>query len=56
MNLPNTTKDDKYRLIKEKKINTPLSELTRNQPEEVLKYMVYVKGLAFDEQPDYKML
>ena len=49
MNLPTQNKDDKYRMIKEKKIATPLSELTKNLPNEVLNYMVYVKGLAFDE-------
>jgi len=56
MNLPTSSKDDKYRMIKEKKMNTPLSELTRNLPAEILNYMIYVKGLGFDEQPNYKML
>ena len=45
--LPAKTKDEKYRKIKEKKVDTPLEELCAGFPEEMSVYMQYVRSLRF---------
>ncbi len=40
--------------IGEKKAQTPLEELCRDCPVQFLKYMKYVRGLKFDDTPDYE--
>ncbi|KAI8911861.1 kinase-like domain-containing protein [Gorgonomyces haynaldii] len=46
-------KQEKYDLIMEKKISTPVEELCKGLPLEFVTYMRYVRRLRFEEQPDY---
>lgn len=46
----------KYEKIGEKKQTTPLEELCFNLPVQFQEYMKYVRGLKFDETPDYDHL
>lgn len=39
--------------ISEKKINTRLEVLCRDEPPQILKFMTYARGLKFEETPDY---
>lgn len=50
------TKRQKYDRIMEKKMTTPNDVLTKGLPREFLDYMDYVKGLRFDDKPDYPYL
>lgn len=49
-------KEEKFRLIMESKMSTPLDTLCQNIPEEFKKSLEYIKTLKFEEDPDYKML
>ena len=46
-------KKEKYELIMEKKISTPIEELCRGLPNEFVVYLKYVRRLRFEETPDY---
>jgi len=48
--------DEKYRKIKEKKMDTPLNELGREYPEQFQTYLHYCRNLDFKERPNYNML
>ena len=50
------TKEEKYRKIKESKVGTPISELTKGYPKEFADYMNYCRNLGFTEDPDYSYL
>lgn len=50
------TQDEKYRKIKEKKIETPLTELGEGHPEEFRIYLEYCRHMKFKQKPDYNML
>ena len=50
------TKEVKYDKIKEKKIRTTVEELTRGLPEEFAQYLMYCRGLKFEEKPNYNYL
>lgn len=50
------TKEEKYNLIMESKINTTIDDLCIGIPNEFKTYMNYIKELKFDEAPDYNML
>ncbi|KAJ3045023.1 casein kinase I [Rhizophlyctis rosea] len=50
------TNKQKYEKIGEKKQTTSVRELTEGFPEEFSTYLSYVRGLKFDEQPDYDYL
>jgi serine/threonine protein kinase len=50
------TKEEKYNLIMESKINTTIEDLCLGIPNEFKTYMNYVKELKFDDTPDYNML
>lgn len=39
--------------ISEKKINTRLEVLCRDEPPQILKFLTYARGLKFEETPDY---
>lgn len=39
--------------ISEKKINTRLEVLCRDEPPQIFKFMTYARGLKFEETPDY---
>ncbi|CAD7952959.1 unnamed protein product [Amoebophrya sp. A25] len=54
--LPAKTKDEKYRKIKEKKIETPIDVLCGGIPEEFGTYLQYVRSLRFQDRPDYAYL
>lgn len=60
-------KDDKYKKIKECKVNTPIEQLCAGYPgklqlllfnkiEEMTLYMNYCRNLKFEEQPNYAYL
>eukprot|EP00603_Paraphysomonas_imperforata_P014579 CAMPEP_0114472208 /NCGR_PEP_ID=MMETSP0104-20121206/12253_1 /TAXON_ID=37642 ORGANISM="Paraphysomonas imperforata, Strain PA2" /NCGR_SAMPLE_ID=MMETSP0104 /ASSEMBLY_ACC=CAM_ASM_000202 /LENGTH=367 /DNA_ID=CAMNT_0001646165 /DNA_START=145 /DNA_END=1248 /DNA_ORIENTATION=- len=46
----------KYEYILDKKTNTPPEVLCRGLPVEFCKFLVYTRGLKFDETPDYAYL
>jgi len=50
------TKEEKYRKIRQKKEDTPLSDLCAGFPEEFQTYLQACRNLDFTEPPDYKML
>jgi len=50
------TKPEKYSKIMEKKLNTSVEMLCKGLPQEVSACLKYVKGLRFDEQPNYLYL
>lgn len=54
--LPAMPKKQKYDKIAHVKRTTPLHELCKNVPLEFMEYMRYVRGLGFDEAPDYSYL
>jgi len=49
-------KDDKYRKIKDSKVNTPIEQLCAGYPEEMAMYMQYTRQLKFEEAPNYTYL
>ena len=54
--LSGASKNEKYNLIKQKKLNTTIEELCENQPEEFNEYMSYCRALDFTADPDYNYL
>lgn len=54
--LPAKTKEEKYRKIKEKKIETSVEQLAIGLPEEFATYLQYVRSLRFQDRPDYAYL
>jgi hypothetical protein len=54
--LAGKNKNEKYDRIKEKKIQTTISEVTRGTPEEFTKYLQYCRNMQFEEKPDYNYL
>jgi len=50
------TKKEKYELIKEKKEQISVEELCEGIPSEFCTYMQAVRGLGFEERPDYSAL
>ena len=54
--LPASSAKERYRKICEKKEATPVADLCRGQPKEMAEFLVYVRGLGFDEKPDYEKL
>jgi len=50
------TKKQKYDKICEKKTGTPLETLCKGMPPEFAMFLKYVRGLRFDEKPDYACL
>lgn len=50
------TNKQKYEKIGEKKQSTSVKDLCEQFPEEFGQYLAYVRGLKFDEQPDYDFL
>lgn len=49
-------KDEKYRKIMESKMSTPIEILCQPSPEEFKKIINYIKGLKFEEDPNYSMI
>ena len=50
------TKEEKYARILYKKQNTSSEDLCINEPEELINYIIYVKNLAYEEDPKYDYL
>ncbi|KAK4575168.1 Palmitoylated plasma membrane-bound casein kinase [Recurvomyces mirabilis] len=50
------TNKQKYEKIGEKKQTTTLRDLCEGFPEELIKYLSYVRNLGFEDTPDYDML
>jgi len=49
-------KQDKYKKIMERKMNTSIEALCRGFPPELAMYIQYCKGLKFEDRPDYNYL
>lgn len=43
-------------LVMEKKMNIPIERLCKGLPSEMLRIMTYIKGLQFDETPEYAQI
>jgi hypothetical protein len=52
--LPGKNKDEKYKNIKKKKLETSLDVLCKGYPCEFKEYMDYCRSLSFEQNPDYK--
>lgn len=50
------TKNEKYTLIKNKKVNTSFETLCKGFPNEFVTYFNYCHKLLFEEKPDYEYL
>ncbi|CAG9311478.1 unnamed protein product [Blepharisma stoltei] len=50
------SKQEKYRRIMERKMNTPVETLCRSFPPEFVAYINYCRGLKFEDRPDYGYL
>merc|ERR1712137_411564 len=49
-------KEERYRKIKEKKMDTPINELGKGYPQQFQTYLEYCRKLGFKQRPDYNML
>lgn len=54
--LPAASKQTKYEMIMQTKIETPLNILCSDMPEEFQKLIEYARRLKFEEKPDYHYL
>jgi len=50
------TEDERNELIKEKKMSVSIKDLCADLPEEFPTYLKYVRGLGFEDTPDYSYL
>jgi hypothetical protein len=50
------TKEERYKNILKKKMETKSSELCFGYPEELMKYVEYTRNLEYTQDPDYDML
>ncbi|GAN06910.1 casein kinase I [Mucor ambiguus] len=50
------TKKQKYDMISNRKVTTPLDKLCKDMPFEFMAYIDYTRKLTFDGQPDYNFL
>jgi len=51
--VPAKDKEEKYKKIKEKKIDTPITELASGLPPQFLKFFELVRNIGFEDAPDY---
>lgn len=56
MGLTAKSKEEKHKKIIEKKKNTSVQKICEGLPSELEEYMNYVRGLGFEEQPNYSFL
>jgi len=49
-------KQERYNQIRDLKVQTSVESLCQDLPKEFADYMNYVRGLKYDEKPDYQML
>ena len=54
--IPGKNKDERYKKILQKKIDTSAEELCQDFPEEFEKYVEYTRNLEYEEEPDYDKL
>jgi len=50
------TKKEKYKMIAEKKMMTPVEVLCKKYPTEFTTYLIHCRALRFDDKPDYSKL
>ncbi|KAJ3497523.1 hypothetical protein NLG97_g1833 [Lecanicillium saksenae] len=50
------TRDAKYELIKQKKLNLPVVELCKGLPDEFATFISYTRSLGFNDRPNYAYL
>lgn len=50
------TKKQKYDMISNRKVTTPLDKLCKGMPFEFMTYLDYTRKLTFEGQPDYNFL
>jgi len=51
---PTSPDTDKFKFIREKKLNTPLNQLAENPHPAVIEFLRAIRTLQFDETPDYE--
>ena len=56
MGLNARNKEEKYRMIKDTKVNTPLELMCEGYPDQFVTYLQYCRRLGFSEQPNYQYL
>ena len=54
--IPVKNKEERYRKIMEKKIETSAEELCQGFPEEFMNYIHYTRNLEYEQDPDYGFL
>lgn len=54
--LPATERHEKYRKIRDRKINTPIDVVCRGCPSQFIAFITYCRTLEFADQPDYAYL
>lgn len=54
--IPGKNKDERYKKILQKKIDTSAEELCENFPEEFEKYVEYTRSMEYEEEPKYDKL
>ena len=54
--IPVKNKEERYRKIMQKKIETSAEELCQNFPEEFMNYVNYTRNLEYEQDPDYGFL
>jgi hypothetical protein len=55
-NLDARDKKEKYEKILEKKLTTPVEDLCRGLPEQLMTVLRYIRKIYFDEKPDYEFI
>jgi len=53
-NLFGKTKAEQQENIKKTKVDTPVEELCSGLPPEFKEYIIYCRGLKFEQDPDYQ--
>ena len=54
--IPGKNKDERYKKILQKKMDTSAQELCEGFPDEFEKYVEYTRNMEYEEEPDYDML
>ena len=49
-------REDKSRMVRDFKVNTPIEQLFQDVPSEFMAFLGYCRGLKFDDRPDYAYL
>jgi hypothetical protein len=54
--IPGKNKDERYKKILQKKMDTTAEELCQGFPKEFEQYIEYTRGMEYEEEPDYEKL